>query len=180
MTSRLAFILTIILAVGSAEAAMPGTPGVKWTALVVAGTGLAVEMPGTPVKGDDLSIGGLRSVAYRVESGETRTYAVRAEQMPSDELSLEGADSVFNEIRDGLIADGTLRAEWSLPERGGVTGRSVLIDSAVKTGSDAYTAVAHIYLRADWLYVLVATVPRGGENDPLARRFLSSARFAAK
>jgi len=55
----------------------------------------------------------------------------------------------------------------------------VIIDSAVKTGSDAYTAVAHIYLRGDWLYVLVATVPRGGENDPLARRFLNSARFAA-
>ena len=173
-------ILALTLIGGAAVAAMPNASAIKWQRLVVAGVGLAVEMPGKPTKGDDLMIGGLRSVAYRLETGEIRGYSVRAEQMPTDQIAVEGADALFDEIRDGLLADGTVRAEWSLRPGAGVIGRGVIIDSADKTGSDSYTMVAHIYLRGDWLYQVVATVPRGGEHDPIARRFLASARFLGK
>lgn len=182
MPIRLSAVVFLVLAVvgGSALAAMPNAATVKWQHLVVTGTGLAVDMPGTPVKGDDLTIGSLRSVAYRLESGETRAYGVRAEQIPADELTLEGADGLFDDIRDGMLADGTLRAEWSLRPQGGAVGRGLIIDSAVKSGPDSYTTIAHIYVHGDWIYELVATVPRGGDHDPVALRFLNSARFAGK
>jgi hypothetical protein len=170
--------LTVIS--GSAMAAMPNATAVKWQRLVISGAGLAVDMPGKPSKGDDLVIDGLRSVAYRLETGQVRAYSVRAEQMPASQIANEGADALFNDIRDGLLADGTLRTEWSLTPEAGAMGRGIIIDSADKTGSDSYTMVAHLYLRDGWLYEVIATVPRGQDRDAAARRFLASARFFGK
>jgi hypothetical protein len=177
----IAFLLPILaLLIGPAEAATTGAPAAKWQRLIVGGTGLAVEMPGAPVKGNDLTIDGLRSVVYRLDAGATRSYDVRCEQIPASQTAVEGVDALFDDIRDGLLEDGTLRAQWSLPPRAGAIGRGLTIDSAVKSGPDAYTTVAYLYLRGDWLYELLATVPRGGERDPAVQRFLASARFAGK
>lgn len=159
---------------------MPGVPGPHWQKLAIKGTGLAVEMPGAATKGNDLTVGGMRSVVYRLETGDAHSYDVRCEQMAPSQLAVEGADVVFDDIRDGLVEDGTLRAQWSLPTRGGAVGRGVIVDSAMKSGPDSYTMVAYLYLRGDWLYELLATVPRGGDHDAAARRFLNSARFASK
>lgn len=159
---------------------MPGAPALHWQRLVVSGTGLAVEMPGAAVKGNDVTIGGMRSVVYRLEADATRSYDVRCEQMPASQIAIEGIDAVFDDIRDGLLEDGSLRAQWSLPPRGGATGRGLIIDSAVKSGPYAYTMVAYLYLRGTWLYELLATVPRGGDRDKAALRFLNSARFASR
>lgn len=182
MQARLPAIvfLAMVFTGSTVAAAMPNASTIKWQRLVVSGAGLAVEMPGKATKGDDLVIGGLRSVAYRLETGQIRAYSVRAEQTPRQQIADEGAEALFDDIRDGLLADGTVRAEWSLKPSDGVVGRAVIIDSAMKTGPDAYTMVAHIYLRGDWLCEVLATVPRGGEHDPVARRFLASARFFGK
>ena len=72
--------LAMALAGSTVAAAMPNAGTIEWQRLVVSGAGLAVEMPGKATKGDDLIIGGLRSVAYRLETGEIRGYSVRAEQ----------------------------------------------------------------------------------------------------
>ena len=159
---------------------MLGAPAAQWQRLFVGGTGLAVEMPGAPVKGNDLTIDGLRSVVYRLEAGATHSYGVRCEQIAASQIAVEGADALFDDIRDGLVEDGTLRAQWALPARADAVGRGLIIDSAVKSGPDAFTTVAYLYLRGDWLYELLATVPRGGERDPAVQRFLGSARFAGK
>ena len=182
MKIRLSIIVFLALAfAGSTVAiAMPNVATVKWQRLVVSGTGLAIEMPGKATKGEDLVIGGLHSVAYRLETGEIRAYSVRAEQMPRQQIADEGVEALFDDIRDGLLADGTVRAEWSLKSGGGVAGRGIIIDSGMKTGPDAYTLVAHLYLRDGWLYQVIATVPRGDEHDPVARRFLASAHFVGK
>jgi hypothetical protein len=171
-------ILTVLS--GPTQAAMPGAPALHWQRLVVGGTGLAVEMPGAAVKGNDVTIDGMRSVVYRLEAGATRSYDVRCEQMPASQIAIEGPDALFDDIRDGLLEDGTLRSQWSLPSRAGAIGRGLVIDSALKSGPDAYTTVAYLYLRGDWLYELLATVPRGADRDQAAQRFLDSARFAGR
>jgi hypothetical protein len=176
-----AFLLLILaLVAGPTEAAMPGASAAHWQRLVVAGTGLAVEMPGAATKGNDLTVGGMRSVVYRLETGEARSYDVRCEQMSASQIAIQGVDALFDNIRDGLLEDGTARAQWSLPARGGAVGRGLIIDSAMKSGPDSYTTIAYLYLRGDWLYELLATVPRGGDRDAAARRFLNSARFSSK
>jgi hypothetical protein len=178
LTGFLVFILALFA--GSTEAAMPSASAVHWQRLVVSGTGLVVEVPGTPVKGNDVTVGGMRSVVYRLEAGQARSYDVRCEQVSTRQIAVEGIDAKFDDIRDGLLEDGTLRAEWPLRARAGAVGRGLIIDSAVKSGPDAYTMIAYLYLRGDWLYELLATLPRGGDHDPTAQRFLNSARFASK
>ena len=100
--------------------------------------------------------------------------------MPRQQIADEGAEAVLDDLRDGLLADGRVRAEWSLRPEEGVVGRGVIIDSGMKKGPDAYTLIAHLYLRDNWLYQVIATVPRGHEHDPVAQRFLASARFFGK
>ena len=177
------FLVLIVLAAafgGGAFAAMPGAPAADWQHLAVPGTDLAVDMPGTPTKGDDIVAGGMHTIAYHVTEGDTRAFGVRAEQVAAGLVASEGANGILDDVRNTLVADGTLRVDQVLPTQGDVVGRSLVIDSEEKTGPGAYTTVVHLYLRDGWIYVLVATVPRGDESDPTARRFLESARFSGR
>ena len=171
MRIRLIAMLILTLAGGGALGAVPDVPAV-WQKLMLAGTALTVELPGAPIKDEEITQGGLRSVAYRVDDGPSKSYITRADQVPA----AGDTESRFERARDGALGIGRLRAEHAIAARDGTEGKEFIVDSI--GGSDPYTTVTRVYLRGDWTYTLVATVPRGTERGGVVARFLASARFA--
>lgn len=173
MRIRLFAILILGLTGGAAAAAVPEVPAV-WQKLMMAGTAMTVDLPGAPVKAEDLTLGGLRSIAYRVDDGPTKSYFARADQVPAG----GDAESRFERARDSVTGLGLLRAEHAVAARDGTEGKEFVVDSI--GGSDPYTTVTRVFLRGDWTYMLIATVPHGTERGAVVARFLASARFASQ
>lgn len=171
MRKRAFAVLVMAFVGGGAAAAVPDVSAV-WQKLVLAGTALTVELPGAPIMDEDMILGGLRRVTYRVDDGPGKSYITRADQVPA------GGDVEirFERARNDAVSVGTLRTERAVTARDGTEGKEFVVDSI--GSSDSYTTVTRVYLRGDWTYTLVATVPRGSERNTVVARFLASARFA--
>jgi hypothetical protein len=158
-------------------AASPVAAEEKWQTLAVPDTGFSVEMPGTPVRQQDMTDHGLRYVLYTVEDDPTRDYIAGMQEIAPDSAA-KGAQRLYDDARDSLAhsTGGKVRAERPVV-CDGVTGREIDIDAEDDTGMN--TLIDRVYLRGNRLYQIGAIVPRGTERDAVVTRFLDSARIKA-
>jgi hypothetical protein len=132
-------------------------------------------MPGTPVRQQDMTDGGLRYVLYTVEDDPTRDYIAGMQEVAADAVA-KGAERLYDDARDSLAhsTDGKVRAE-RVVQCDGVAGREIIIDAEDDTGMN--TLIDRVFLKGNRLYQLGAIVPRGAERDAVVTRFLDSAHI---
>jgi hypothetical protein len=147
----------------------------KWQILTIPESGFSVDMPGTPVRQQDMTDRGLRYVLYTVEEDPARDYVVGMQEIAPD-AAAEGAQKLYDDARDSLARStgGKLRAERPV-SCDGVAGREIIIDAEDDTGMN--TLIDRVFLKGSRLYQLGAIVPRGTERDAAVTRFLDSARI---
>ena len=127
-------------------------------------------MPGTPMRQQDMTEGGLRYVLYTAEDDPVRDYIAGMQEIAADAVS-KGAREVYDNARDSLArsTNGKVRTE-RVVQCDGVAGREIIIDAEDDTGMN--TLIDRIYLKGNRLYQLGAIVPRGTEREAGVTRFI--------